>query len=46
MDTVKEWLKSSPKLYQRELLLFYEWEDALKDFAIAHEETEDFRFST
>lgn len=44
-DTVKEWLRTSPKLYQRDLLLFYEWEDALKDFAIMHAEKEEvFRF--
>jgi hypothetical protein len=42
-DTVKEWLRTSPKLYQRDLLLFYEWEDAVKDFALNAEK--DFRFT-
>jgi len=38
-------LQTSPKLYQRDLLLFYEWEDAVKDFAIMRaEKKEDFRF--
>jgi uncharacterized protein YbbC (DUF1343 family) len=44
-DTIKEWLRTSPKLYQRDLPLFYEWEDALKDFAIMQKGAEDFRFS-
>ena len=44
-DVVREWLQTSPKLYQRDLLLFYEWEDAVKDFAITRaEKKEDFRF--
>jgi hypothetical protein len=44
-DTVREWLRTSPKLYQRDLLLFYEWEDAVKDFAVMRaEKEEDFRF--
>ena len=37
-DVVREWLQTSPKLYQRDLLLFYEWEDAVKDFAIMRAE--------
>ncbi len=45
-DTVKEWLRTSPKLYHKDLPLFYEWEDAAKDFALMHaEKEEDFRFS-
>jgi len=44
-DVVREWLQTSPKLYQRDLLLFYEWEDAVKDFAVMRaEKEEDFRF--
>jgi hypothetical protein len=43
-NVVREWLRTSPKLYHRDLPLFYEWEDALKDFAIMREE-EDFRFT-
>jgi hypothetical protein len=45
-DVVREWLHTSPKLYQRDLLLFYEWEDAVKDFALIYaEKAEDFRFT-
>ena len=34
-DAVKEWLRTSPKLYHKDVQLFYEWEDALKDFALS-----------
>ncbi len=45
-DAVREWLRASPKLYHRDLPLFYEWEDAIKDFAITYaEKEEEFRFS-
>jgi hypothetical protein len=45
-DTIKEWLKTSPKLYHKELPLFYEWEDVIKDFSILHvKKEENFRFS-
>jgi len=44
-DTVKEWLRMSPKLYHKDVQLFYEWEDAVKDFAVMRaEKEEDFRF--
>jgi len=46
VDAVREWLRTSPKLYHRDLPLFYEWEDAVKDFAITHtEKAEGFRLS-
>ncbi len=45
-DTVKDWLRTSPKLYHKDLPLFYEWEDAAKDFVLMYaEKEEDFRFS-
>jgi hypothetical protein len=44
-NTVREWLTASPKLYQRSLPLFYEWEDAVKDFVFAHIHEEGFRFT-
>jgi hypothetical protein len=44
-NVVKEWLATSPKLYQRDAPLFYEWEDAIKDFAIVHINEEGFRFT-
>jgi hypothetical protein len=44
-DTVKEWLRASPKLYHKDIILFYEWEDAVKDFALNAEKAEDFRFT-
>ena len=45
-DVVREWLWTSPKLYHRDLLLFYEWEDAVKDFALIYaKKAEDFRFT-
>ncbi len=45
-DAVRDWLRMSPKLYHRDLPLFYEWEDTIKDFAIIYaEKEEDFRFS-
>ena len=45
-DVIREWLKMSPKLYHKDLPLFYEWEDAVKDFALMYaEKEEDFRFS-
>jgi len=34
-DAVREWLRTSPKLYHKDVQLFYEWEDALKDFALS-----------
>jgi hypothetical protein len=44
--TVREWMKTAPKLYLRELTLFYGWEDAVKDVAITlAEKKEDFRFT-
>ena len=45
VDTIREWLRTAPKLYLRELPLFYDWEDAAKDFALALEKKEDFRFT-
>ncbi len=46
INTIREWLKSAPKLYLRELPLFYDWEDAAKDFALALiDKKEDFRFT-
>jgi hypothetical protein len=46
VNTIREWLRSAPKLYLRELPLFYGWEDAAKDFASAlAEKKEDFRFT-
>jgi len=46
VNTIREWLRSAPKLYLRELPLFYGWEDAAKDFALAlAEKKEDFRFT-
>lgn len=45
IGTIKEWLRSAPKLYLRELPLFYDWEDAAKDVALAlADKKEDFRF--
>ncbi len=46
VNTIREWLKSAPKLYLRELPVFYDWEDAAKDMALAlAEKKEDFRFT-
>jgi hypothetical protein len=45
VNTIREWLRTAPKLYLRELPLFYDWEDAAKDFALALEKKEDFRFT-
>ncbi len=46
VNTIREWLRSAPKLYLRELPLFYDWEDAAKDMALAlAEKKEDFRFT-
>ena len=46
VSTIREWSKSAPKLYLREIPIFYEWEDAAKDFALAlAEKKEDFRFT-
>jgi hypothetical protein len=46
VNTIREWLRSAPKLYLRELPLFYDWEDAVKDMALAlAEKKEDFRFT-
>jgi hypothetical protein len=45
VNTIREWLRSAPKLYLRELPLFYDWEDAAKDFALVAEKKEDFRFT-
>lgn len=45
VNTVKEWLAASPKLYQRSVPLFYEWEDAVKDFALMRINEEGFRFT-
>jgi hypothetical protein len=43
---VREWMKSAPKLYLRELPLFYDWQDAAKDMALVlAEKKEDFRFT-
>lgn len=45
-STVKEWQKTAPKLYLRDLPIFYNWEDAVKDVAlILAEKKEDFRFT-
>jgi hypothetical protein len=44
--TVREWMRTAPKLYLRELTLFYGWEDSAKDVAlILAEKKEDFRFT-
>jgi hypothetical protein len=45
INTIREWQRTAPKLYLRELPLFYDWEDAAKDFALALEKKEDFRFT-
>jgi hypothetical protein len=46
VDAIKEWLKTSPKLYHKDLPIFYEWEDVLRDFAlILAEKEEGFRFT-
>ena len=46
IGTIREWLRSAPKLYLRELPLFYDWEDAAKDVALAlADKKEDFRFT-
>jgi len=44
--TVREWQKSAPKLYLREIPIHYSWEDAVKDVAlILADKKEDFRFT-
>jgi hypothetical protein len=46
VSTIREWLKSAPKLYLREIPIFYEWEDVVKDFALVLVgKKEDFRFT-
>jgi len=45
-STVREWQKNAPKLYLRELPLFYDWEDVVKDVALTLiKKKEDFRFT-
>jgi hypothetical protein len=45
-NIVKEWQKTAPKLYLRDLPIFYSWEDAVKDVALTLiEKKEDFRFT-
>ena len=45
-STVKEWQRTAPKLYLREVPLFYDWEDAAKDAALMLvDKKEDFRFT-
>jgi hypothetical protein len=41
---IKEWQKTAPKLYLREIPIFYSWEDAVKDIALTIKK-EDFRFT-
>jgi hypothetical protein len=45
VNTIREWQRTAPKLYLRELQLFYSWEDAVKDIVILAEKKEDFRFT-
>jgi len=46
VNTIREWLRTAPKLYLRELPLFYDWEDAARDMAlILVNKKEDFRFT-
>jgi hypothetical protein len=46
VNTIREWLRTAPKLYLRELPLFYDWEDAAKDAALMlADKKEDFRFT-
>jgi hypothetical protein len=46
MNTIREWQKTAPKLYLREIPIHYSWEDAIKDIAlILVEKKEDFRFT-
>jgi hypothetical protein len=45
-NTIREWLRNVPKLYLRDVQLFYDWEDAVKDIALTLvEKKEDFRFT-
>jgi hypothetical protein len=45
-STVKEWQKTAPKLYLRNLPIFYSWGDAVKDMALMLvDKREDFRFT-
>jgi len=46
VNTIREWLRAAPKLYLRELPLFYDWEDAAKDAVLMLvNKKEDFRFT-
>jgi len=45
---VEDWLKRAPKLYLRDAMIYYDWEDAVKDVMIKFREKkneEDFRFA-
>ena len=43
-STVREWQKTAPKLYLRDILIFCTWEDAVKDVVMTLiEKKEDFR---
>jgi hypothetical protein len=45
-STVREWQKTAPKLYLRDIPIFYRWEDAVKDVVLTLiEKKEDFRFT-
>jgi len=48
-NVVEDWLKSAPKLYLRDTIIFYEWEDAVKDAVIKFKNSRDwldhFRFT-
>ncbi len=45
-STVREWQKTAPKLYLREVPIHYGWEDAVKDVALMLvDKKEDFRFT-
>jgi phosphoribosylaminoimidazole-succinocarboxamide synthase len=43
-STVREWQKTAPKLYLRDIPIFYSWEDAVKD-VVSTLKKEDFRFT-
>jgi hypothetical protein len=43
---VREWMRTAPRLYLRELTIHYNWEDAVKDAALMlADKKEDFRFT-
>jgi len=45
-STVREWQRTAPKLYLRDVPIHYNWEDAIKDVALMlADKKEDFRFA-